>query len=182
MFAGKADSWYGDSGRNVREEHYDFEDILQSNASQAIKEVATIANKKTILKLRNESEISCGPKPKNVPACKPKEAPCLFNIRDDPCEYYNLADARPVVVHSLELTLTLYRASAVPIANRPDDVMSNPAYWNDTWVNWQDYPEIRTVLPYTVTLATCFMSIATITLVSLVALVAKQFHIRKLMH
>ena len=36
--------------------------------------------------------IYCPPRPKNATTnCKPTEQPCLFNIKNDPCEFYNIA-------------------------------------------------------------------------------------------
>lgn len=58
-----------------------------------------------MLRLRSEAEVRCPP-PLPLPAeeaeaeaseCKPMESPCLFNLREDPCERVNLALARPQV-------------------------------------------------------------------------------------
>ena len=71
-------------------------------------------------------------------ACRPLEAPCLFNIRDDPCETTNLATSRPLVLHSLEESLERFKKSMVQPLNIPGDPMANPIHWNGIWVNWKD--------------------------------------------
>ena len=56
-----------------------------------------------LLRLRSEAEVRCPPFEDRDGAedksteCKPMEAPCLFNLREDPCERVNLAAARPQV-------------------------------------------------------------------------------------
>lgn len=39
---------------------------------------------------------------------------------------------------TMEEALLRYQAIAVPPGNLPNDPLSNPKLWNDTWVNWQD--------------------------------------------
>lgn len=61
-----------------------------------------------MLHLRQQAEINC---PENNhtsnlnTVCQPQISPCLFNIRDDPCEQVNLAADRPLILHSLEESL-----------------------------------------------------------------------------
>jgi hypothetical protein len=99
-----------------------------------------------IMALRHQSEVHCNRKSSVSSAsntsfeaaCRPREAPCLFNICDDPCETTNLAYSRPLVLQSLEESLEQFRKTMVKPLNVPGDPMSNPAYWNDTWMNWKD--------------------------------------------
>jgi len=98
-----------------------------------------------VTSLRHQAEVHCNQK-KGVSlsntssdtACRPREAPCLFNIHDDPCETINLAHARSLVLHSLEESLERYKKTMMKPLNIAGDPMSNPVYWNDTWVNWKD--------------------------------------------
>jgi hypothetical protein len=98
-----------------------------------------------VTSLRQQAEVHCTQK-KGVSlsntssdtVCQPREAPCLFNINDDPCETINLAHARPAVLHSLEESLERYKKTMMKPLNVPGDPMSNPIYWNNTWVNWKD--------------------------------------------
>lgn len=99
--------------------------------------------KPTMLRLRGQAEVRCpeaaaeaGEAGEAVTACRPTEAPCLFNIREDPCERVNLAAARPQVLQSLEEALARYRRSMVPPGNVPTDPLADPALWNGTWTNW----------------------------------------------
>ncbi|XP_070575005.1 arylsulfatase J-like [Ptychodera flava] len=40
--------------------------------------------------------VECGHKPTNTSTnCKPTKSPCLYNIKNDPCEYNNIADTYP---------------------------------------------------------------------------------------
>lgn len=111
-----------------------------------------------VTSLRHQAEVHCNQKKglslsntSSETACRPREAPCLFNIRDDPCETINLAHARPLVLQSLEESLERYKKTMMKPLNLPGDPMSNPTYWNDTWVNWKDDSaapgESMTVLP-----------------------------------
>ncbi|KAG8183894.1 hypothetical protein JTE90_002463 [Oedothorax gibbosus] len=113
VYDGKWDGWYGPSGR--------------SNVS-------------TYVKSRSGPEIVCKPKPVNaLNNCKPARRPCLFNVEEDPCEFYNLADAKPEILTKLLKRLSQYNETAVPPGNKPLDPRSNPKYYNYHWVNWMDY-------------------------------------------
>lgn len=82
--------------------------------------------------------VVCGPPPARTPAaldheCANESAPCLFNITADPCEYTNLASARPDDVARLTARLREYAASAVlsyrnfvRYDNRSDPVRHGP--------------------------------------------------------
>ncbi|XP_077994837.1 arylsulfatase J-like [Glandiceps talaboti] len=83
--------------------------------------------------------IHCGP----VPAvaytnCDLPMKPCLYNIRDDPCEYFNLADKYPDVLQYLLHKVDQYNATAVSPWIPPVDKNANPRLHNDTWMPWID--------------------------------------------
>ena len=42
------------------------------------------------------------------------DAPCLFHVADDPCEYHDRAKAHPQIVARLEARLAELQATAVP--------------------------------------------------------------------
>lgn len=51
--------------------------------------------------MRDQASVNCTKQPENMmelKTCKPLESPCLFNIRDDPCEQFNLADRYDTVI------------------------------------------------------------------------------------
>ncbi|XP_071452604.1 arylsulfatase B-like [Hetaerina americana] len=166
---GRNDAWYGDKGRGSAEPEYDIEAVLGSKSATASYSVRTRRARRGLARqpleeglirmLRSQAEVRCRRKrgteqhgagsateeeadvvesPKY--ACRPLEAPCLFNLRDDPCETTNLAASRPMVILSLEESLSRYRKSAVPPGNpEKDDPNADPAFWNNTWVNWADH-------------------------------------------
>ncbi|GAB6025102.1 hypothetical protein CHUAL_010534 [Chamberlinius hualienensis] len=87
----------------------------------------------------SESVIDCGSSeipPNATIHCI--SSPCLYNIRDDPCEYYNIADEQPEVVTQLMDRLDWYRSTAVPQLNKPNDPEANPKYHGYVWVPWKD--------------------------------------------
>lgn len=82
--------------------------------------------------------VKCGPKPANASTnCKPTKAPCLYNIREDPCEYNNIADSHPEMLKFLLQRLAFYNATQVPPANKPADPKANPKYYGYIWTWWQ---------------------------------------------
>ncbi|XP_077994400.1 arylsulfatase I-like [Glandiceps talaboti] len=81
--------------------------------------------------------IDCGPRPDNVlDSCTPTEAPCLFDISVDPCEYVNLADTHPEILQDLIVVLAKYNKTAVEPRYPPKDPTANPANHNGAWVPW----------------------------------------------
>ena len=111
---------------------------LQTFVSQTTnKMVSTLHSIGRIAKQGNPVLIECGPRPENYTTnCKPIDAPCLFNITADPCEYNNLAAAMPDVVEELVARIKAYNATAVPIRNKPLDTRGLPEYNNGIWAPW----------------------------------------------
>lgn len=70
--------------------------------------------------------------------CRPLEAPCLFNVVEDPCERRNLANVRPDVLLDMRQRLAEFVRSAAEPRNRPGDERANPAQFNGTWTWWYD--------------------------------------------
>ena len=70
--------------------------------------------------------------------CNPTESPCLFNVKEDPCEMINLASTRPLILTIMEESLMKHKITAMPPSNIPNDKKANPKLWKNTWVNWQD--------------------------------------------
>ncbi|XP_002741217.1 arylsulfatase I-like [Saccoglossus kowalevskii] len=80
--------------------------------------------------------------------CDPKQKPCLYNIKNDPCEYYNLADEYPDVLQSLLYKLNDYNSTSVTPWVIPPDPRSNPSLHNDTWSPWIDLADIAPDFEY----------------------------------
>lgn len=55
--------------------------------------------------LRRGAMLTCSQTPIE---CSPREAACLFNIREDPCERRNMADLRPDILSYMEDLLSRY--------------------------------------------------------------------------
>ena len=64
------------------------------------------------------------------------KAPCLFNIKLDPCEKKNLADKMPELTQQLTSLMKKYNETAVPPSNVPYDKHANPALHNYLWDSW----------------------------------------------
>ncbi|KAL9955582.1 hypothetical protein ACROYT_G036923 [Oculina patagonica] len=82
--------------------------------------------------------VTCGPPPAKPAKCGHKDGPCLFNIEDDPCEYTNLAGEEKEVLQYMLQLLEKYKASMVPIRNKPYDPNANPHYHDGLWTAWCD--------------------------------------------
>ncbi|XP_077994621.1 arylsulfatase I-like [Glandiceps talaboti] len=87
--------------------------------------------------------VNCGVKPANASTnCKPQKKPCLYNIIDDPCEFYNLADQYPVIVDMMVDRIAEYNATAVTPQNTPEDPKSDPKFHGYAWVPWINLTDI----------------------------------------
>nr|CAD7428982.1 unnamed protein product [Timema monikensis] len=164
--SGQVDGWYGESG--IDSPSYNTARVLSSRTGTTlagmitklqIKEKDTSRRKtqenesslsdsgkgpwqlltsSTIRSLRQQAEVHCEPPTNGSAHCNPRLHPCLFNIREDPCETTNLASQRPAVLNSLQDTLERYRGTTVRPLNVPGEARANPALWNGTWVSWGD--------------------------------------------
>lgn len=88
-YNGQWDGWYGPSGR---EWVYDIGGVIGSTAGRAVASIGLALSADVIRRLREDAMIKCPPKNDSLPLCKPLEAPCLFNVQQDPCEDNNLID------------------------------------------------------------------------------------------
>ncbi|KAF5270105.1 hypothetical protein FQA39_LY08517 [Lamprigera yunnana] len=131
------DRWYGPSGRS---DYYNTTYILNCPASNCLKKVHESLDSRTVEKMRKEAEINCpNSKSEGNPPCKPLEAPCLFDIKSDPCEQQNLARKYPLILAELLDRLDLWKRTSVPPINLPVDPKGDPRYWQYTWTNFGDY-------------------------------------------
>jgi hypothetical protein len=94
-YSGTWDGWYGPSGRGDSAVYEPYQ-VMTSQAGRALARVGTTLTPAILQALRNEAEVICNSVSLYTragrAACKPLIAPCLFNIRNDPCEQTNLAD------------------------------------------------------------------------------------------
>ncbi|EDW60194.2 arylsulfatase B [Drosophila virilis] len=142
-YNGSWDGWYGPAG--MRNPHdYDWQSVAKSATGQAMQQLKMLPKTADMIRLREAANVICkDANPKDAPhiACNPLSEPCLFNVREDPCEQRNQAKQHPKVLELLLKELQLLNATAVPPANKPDDPRADPRLWNHTWTNFGDYIE-----------------------------------------
>lgn len=153
---GRSDKWFGSSG-NEGSEKYSEELVMKSPVNVALTGFGTamqIAEKNSghnqtyeLLKsdmikvLREAATVKCTSKPTKY--CNPLESPCLFNLKEDPCEMINLADTNPSMLIALKDMLVEARQTQVSPCNVPRDPNADPAKWNNTWTNWGDMEDVK---------------------------------------
>lgn len=91
--------------------------------------------------LRNQTRVTCNNDLASLPICNPT-TPCLFNLNEDPCERYNMAQRNPDVYRRMIAKFEDYRSKVVPPLNKPRDECADPAKWDGEWVNWYDFEEM----------------------------------------
>lgn len=134
---GVYDGWLASTNRKGYNNSNYAESVLNSATSQAImtvqKEKLT-ANQ--IIDLRQQATVSCTNDVTKTP-CDVQNAPCLFDIFDDPCEENNLAKSKPWLVKALKARYAVIKSTVVPTRRRPADPACDPANFNNTWTWWQ---------------------------------------------
>lgn len=106
-------------------------------------QLSPLMDSQEVLNLRGQSKIVCrrsSPRHPYTP-CEPLLAPCLFNIKFDPCERENRAEQLPRYLHMVEEKLNMAKQKAVRPLNVPSDPKSNPALNNYQWTFWTDLVE-----------------------------------------
>lgn len=166
----KKDYWYGTAGTDAHY-HYAIDAVLDSKTGTALAGITTyqqihqkhndfrhkalnktdysvqLLDESTILRMREEARVRCKDRePLNVPAdyqCNPSLAPCLFNLKDDPCEIINVAKDNPLMMNVFRSALDDFRKTAIAPINVPRDPRANPIFHNGTWTNWNDIEDIQ---------------------------------------
>ena len=87
-YNGAWDGWYGSSELNWT---YVYSDVVNSLAGKAVATVGITITPEKIQQIRAKATINCL-QPAVKTACEALKAPCLFNIRNDPCEFNNEAE------------------------------------------------------------------------------------------
>ncbi|XP_001641815.2 arylsulfatase J isoform X2 [Nematostella vectensis] len=85
-----------------------------------------------------DAVVKCGPPPEIPVNCTASDGPCLFNIKNDPCEYVNLAKKELEILNNMLIWLEGYKKGMVPIRNTPLDPSANPANYGGAWTAWKD--------------------------------------------
>ncbi|XP_077289818.1 arylsulfatase B-like [Arctopsyche grandis] len=136
-YNGQYDKWYGPSGLQGI---YDIDDIIKSKSGKALNKLNEVPEPIEISKIRQQALVNCSIIEKPI-ECNPFISPCLFNIKEDPCEFRNLAFHHQYepILNDLLVTMAKYNATAVPPGNLPIDPKGDPALWQYTWTNFGDY-------------------------------------------
>ena len=94
---------------------------------------------------KRDARIKCGPIPSKVPHCGGRlYKPCLFNLKDDPCEYRDLSDQFPIIYEIMLRRLDEYRRKmAKPRMVTYRDPKANPKRWNGVWTPWKIHPSSK---------------------------------------
>ncbi|XP_018331773.1 arylsulfatase B isoform X2 [Agrilus planipennis] len=172
----KNDGWKGSSGRSELYK-YDEKSVLSSKVAVAVAGMITskqiqekysndqhkvnesastfkFLDSNVISQIRKEATVNCGhpniEEMQDKHICDPFVSPCLFNLKDDPCERINLAADKQSTMINLEMLLQQYKRGAVDPINVPADPLANPNLYNNTWVNWKDYEVTKKKISYKV--------------------------------
>ncbi|XP_073998030.1 arylsulfatase B-like [Rhodnius prolixus] len=132
-FFGFLDYWGGKEDSNNLQ--YNTSAILKSEVMQSL---TNSLSEELIIKLRNAAKLSCH-KSKQREICDSKKSPCLFNIKEDPCETNNILTNNKKIVREIERKLVAFRRTMIPPRNKRTESIANPRFYNNTWVNWDDY-------------------------------------------
>ncbi|EDW31316.1 GL11077 [Drosophila persimilis] len=139
-YNGRWDGWYGPGGE--RDPHlYDWNLVLKSSSGKAMTGLKMLPSRADQQRLRETATVTCQGQSTQGTSCVATafSAPCLFHVRDDPCEQFNLAEQYPKVLDLLVAELQHINSTAVPPSNQPDDPRASPMYFNYTWTNFGDY-------------------------------------------
>lgn len=135
LFSGRFyDGWYQPPGlKRMQKKHI---------AQQQIKSNLAVPNLSSFWVGKAEARIKCGPIPKNIPHCGGKRyKPCLFNLKDDPCEYRDLSETFPIIYEIMLRRLGEYRKKmAKPRMVTFRDPKANPKKWKGVWTPWKIHP------------------------------------------
>ncbi|XP_037956728.1 arylsulfatase B-like, partial [Teleopsis dalmanni] len=162
-FNGAYDGWLGDIAFDEEDPSapYYVQEVLSSEVQDIIGgRNLTIAH---IEAMRSQATHRCPQRSEDfnqtLYRCEPLKAPCLFNIDNDPCERYNLAQLEPEKLQELADDIEAYRLTAVPSARRAiRDVRCNPANFNGTWEWWGNTGNTGTSLSTFVIMINLFLS------------------------
>ena len=82
--------------------------------------------------------IYCSPPPSTIRSCDGSTGNlCLFNLKNDPCEYHDLSASNPHIYQFMLNRLKFYNESMVPSRrNTYRDPLADPKLHNGVWEPW----------------------------------------------
>ncbi|XP_055907085.1 arylsulfatase B [Eupeodes corollae] len=143
-YDGAWDGWYGPAGARD-EQAYNLTAVFNCPTGKALSSIKMMPTEERIVQLRRSASVMCNSNdisktyPMKETSCEPLKAPCLFNIKHDPCEQLNLAERYPNILNALLVQLEALNATAVPPGNKPMDSRADPRFWDNTWTNFGDF-------------------------------------------
>ncbi|CAB3235666.1 unnamed protein product [Arctia plantaginis] len=139
-YGGDWDGWYGPSGR---EGAYNLDLVLMSEAGVAISDMGMMPSKEKMTEIRDEATVKCN---ESIPiiSCKPLKKPCIYDIKEDPCERQNLAEQFPDVLQRMLTELDKVNKTAVLPNNKDIEPRADPKYWGRVFTNFGDYLHLST--------------------------------------
>lgn len=138
-WGGKYNDWLGfNDNVNVNADKY--EEILKN--SETWKAIDSTVNDKKIEKMKKNAKVICA-YDTEVSKCDLLQAPCLYNIYDDPCEQNNLAND-PAFAKKLQEMKDYHdevAAKTVPTRRVEAEPRSDPINWDNNWTWYMDLLE-----------------------------------------
>ncbi|XP_044728637.1 arylsulfatase B-like [Chrysoperla carnea] len=130
--------WHSPADSN---KEYKLTDITNSTVGKILSSMNMASLPKKIIELRNDAQLRriCP----NITTtennkCQLRKAPCLFNIKNDPCEFENLANKNLEIYVQLKRQLDEYKGSIVPPSNLDGDPRTNPQNHGHVWTYFDD--------------------------------------------
>ncbi|KAH8259685.1 hypothetical protein KR026_008766 [Drosophila bipectinata] len=143
-FAGQYDYWLGDLETNEDDPLSGIyeEQVLASEVQSVLGSHGLTGDQ--ILQMRSEATQKCPAIEGQDPLqphyrCEPLVAPCFFDLAQDPCERYNLAQLYPLKLDQLRQEVEEFRRTAIPSARVPfSDERADPIFHNGNWEWWNN--------------------------------------------
>uniref|UniRef100_A0A1B0CEG6 Sulfatase N-terminal domain-containing protein n=1 Tax=Lutzomyia longipalpis TaxID=7200 RepID=A0A1B0CEG6_LUTLO len=107
MWEGKHDSWLGNMPYETSPEAHQYENIVMNSITwRVLNPFARMhLQPNNVKSLRRRTSFHCQKKLWFSRECKPREAPCLFNVHTDPCEVNNVAHLLPDYLNLIQRRL-----------------------------------------------------------------------------
>ncbi|EDW29501.1 GL22855 [Drosophila persimilis] len=142
-FEGRYDHWLGELEDGEEDPNSkDYGQLVRASEVQAV--LGSVApTDDRIRQMRDEATQRCPIQERDpedpVYLCEPLKAACLFDLANDPCERYNLANLYPLQLQLLAQEVEELRLTALPSARVPRaDVRADPALHDGHWEWWNN--------------------------------------------
>ncbi|XP_067626465.1 arylsulfatase B [Eurosta solidaginis] len=137
--------WYGPPGlRNITS--YDFKALQRCPVSEALASLNMTPSVAQVIRMRSAATVNCVMTAPPSACFYLERKPCLYNVKHDPCEYYNVAEANPNILKDLLDELNRFNETAIPPGNKPDDPQGDPRLHNNVWTNFGDIVESNKIV------------------------------------